>query len=368
LARIFTGTTAEHLQTESGVVSALPFTVSVWGWADNLTTNHTLFWLGDPSGASLFHAIDLSGATANDPARAFTINGTSALAVSGNSYNANAWNHVGAIFNANADRSVMLNGGTKVNDTTSKTMTVFNRTCLGRRADSTPSDPVTGRIAECGVWNVALSDAELLMLSKGFSPLQIRPESLIAYWPILGRTSPEIDLVGRLELTVTGPPLVKEHPRIIYPFARWTSKPAVAGGAVSGSLSVTLGALTASASGTVEVAGTVARTLGTLTSASAGAVAVTGATTATLGAVTLVAAGSVGAVPILGALSSTLGAVAALATGAVAVTGVLARTLASLVLQATDHPLAPTPEGRTAHAGAESRIALARAENRTEIA
>jgi hypothetical protein len=365
LSRIFTGVTTEFLQNEAAVVPGYPFTVSVWGWADNITTNHTLWWMGDSASATHMWCIDLGGGAVGDPARVIAFaGGAAAVGATSTGYSANVWNHVAATFASATDRAIFLNGGGKVTDATSRSPLGSNRTCLGRRADSTPSDAVFGRLAECGVWNVVLTDAEIVMLSKGVSPLMVRPESLVAYWPLLGRTSPEVDLVGRLELTVTGP-LVKEHTRVIYPWARWNGKAVAAGGGVNGSLTATLGALTSVASGTVAVAGTVSATLGALTSVATGAVAVTGQTTATLGAVTLVSSGVVGSSPVLGSLTSTLGALVALATGQVAVTGVLAKTLAALTLVATDHPLAPTPAGRTAQAGAESRSALVRAENRT---
>jgi hypothetical protein len=73
-----------------------------------------------------------------------------------------------------------------------------------------------GTIAEVGVWNVALAAADFLALSKGISPLLVRPDALVAYWPLIGHASPEIDLRGRNELTVTGATQVA-HPRIMYP-------------------------------------------------------------------------------------------------------------------------------------------------------
>lgn len=73
----------------------------------------------------------------------------------------------------------------------------------------------------------------------------------------------------------------------------------------TGSLSQTLGALTVSAAGTVDVAGASGQTLAALTSSATGAVAVSGTESTTLAALTLVADGTVsGAVE--GTLSITL--------------------------------------------------------------
>lgn len=100
---------------------------------------------------------------------------------------------------------------------------------------------------------------------------------------------------------------------------------------VSGTLSVTLGAATISAAGTVAVKGTVTKTLVAATLSSAGTIAVKGASTTTLGAVTTASAGKVA---ITGAASSTLGAVTVASAGAIAVTGSASSTLGALSLSA----------------------------------
>ncbi len=75
---------------------------------------------------------------------------------------------------------------------------------------------LTGNLAEVGIWNVSLTAAELAILSKGYSPLFVGPSALVAYWPIVGRTSPEINLVGGGNGTLTGTANAA-HPRIIMP-------------------------------------------------------------------------------------------------------------------------------------------------------
>lgn len=72
-----------------------------------------------------------------------------------------------------------------------------------------------GKIAEFGVWNRILSAAEADILGKGFSPLFI-PRGLVFYAPLVGKYSPEIDIVGGGSGTITGA-TAASHPRIIYP-------------------------------------------------------------------------------------------------------------------------------------------------------
>lgn len=78
----------------------------------------------------------------------------------------------------------------------------------------------TGNIADCGLWNVTLTAAEIAALNRGARPLQIRPSALVGYWPLTGLQSPEPDLSGNKNngtLTGTtpafGPPIAQFTPR-----------------------------------------------------------------------------------------------------------------------------------------------------------
>ena len=65
--------------------------------------------------------------------------------------------------------------------------------------------------AGAGIWNVALTAAEIASLAKGFSPRLIRPQSLAFYAPLIRET---LDIRGGLTLTDSGS-TVADHPRII---------------------------------------------------------------------------------------------------------------------------------------------------------
>jgi len=108
-----------------------------------------------------------------------------------------------------------MDGGNKGTNGSSRTPVGINTTWLGRFIDSSPQR-WSGRIAEAAIWNVALSDAEVASLAKGYSPLFIQPTALVAYWPLIGHATTEIDSVGGFGLTVTGATKAA-HPRIIYP-------------------------------------------------------------------------------------------------------------------------------------------------------
>jgi hypothetical protein len=87
------------------------------------------------------------------------------------------------------------------------------------------------KIAESAIWNVALTAAEIATLAAGYSPLFVRPQSLVFYAPIIRELN---NLKGGV-LTNNGSAAVSVHPRIIYPtpgeMRRFTT--ATGGGAVA---------------------------------------------------------------------------------------------------------------------------------------
>ncbi|PBB79080.1 hypothetical protein CK218_22280 [Mesorhizobium sp. WSM3879] len=70
-----------------------------------------------------------------------------------------------------------------------------------------------GEIAEIGHWNAQLDAAEIASLAKDFSPLLIRPASLIFYAPVVRETR---ELKAGLAGNTTGG-TVSDHPRKIGP-------------------------------------------------------------------------------------------------------------------------------------------------------
>jgi hypothetical protein len=109
------------------------------------------------------------------------------------------------------------------------------------------------------------------------------------------------------------------------------STPPAAGGGATGTLAVTLGGVTCSATGAVAVQGQAAVTLGSITASAAGTVAVAGTLGVTLGPVGVAASGTVA---VAGALGVTLDPAALAAAGAAAVTGSLSVTLGGVSLAA----------------------------------
>ena len=71
-----------------------------------------------------------------------------------------------------------------------------------------------GKLAEAAIWNAALSLEEIRALSRGMSPLLIRPGNLVFYGPLWGTSglAQEIDYVGGRVVTLNGSPPYFQHP------------------------------------------------------------------------------------------------------------------------------------------------------------
>lgn len=97
----------------------------------------------------------------------------------------NTWGHYCAVFTT-AARSAYYNGANKATTTATSVASGFTRTQIGaRRAGSVTDAFFNGRLAEVGVWNVVLTDDEVLSLADGAACSLVRPQSLVLYAPMI---------------------------------------------------------------------------------------------------------------------------------------------------------------------------------------
>jgi hypothetical protein len=188
-----------------------------WFRPDNVTADMVIMGLEtanpDSNGFFVMHFL---GTVAGDPMTAHTWNGVTDDSASQVGVAVNQWNHSVCVFASTSSRHVVLNGSkaTSSANVTAPAASIDNCRLGSYRGDALFAD---GRIADAAMWNVALSDDEIAALQKGYSPLLVRPSALVAYWPLVGRTSPEIDVRGGRNFTLTNSPTPAEHPRVIMP-------------------------------------------------------------------------------------------------------------------------------------------------------
>ena len=167
--------------------------------------------------------------TATPAAIQVTAEAGGGIAVSGSGYTINTWHHAGGVFATSTSRTAYIDGVAGSANTTSTTQAGLDNTTIGYLDIDSNFNFMSGRIAEAAIWNVVLTSDEMAVLAKGYSPLFVRPESLVGYWPLRGRYSPEIDVVGAADMTVTGA-VAADHPRILLPGAARTVAVADAAG------------------------------------------------------------------------------------------------------------------------------------------
>lgn len=156
-----------------------------------------------PYNASSFDQSRVRTRTPN-PTQLQTVNqGILATSIFGGSVAINTWTHIAGMARSSADRSVFVDAS-ETNDTTSNAgLDVFNRMQIGQ---------FQGRQANFALWSVVLTAAEIASLSKGFSPRRVRPQSLLAYAPLIREA---VEWAKGLAMSRTGPaPTYGEGPRL----------------------------------------------------------------------------------------------------------------------------------------------------------
>lgn len=99
---------------------------------------------------------------------------------------------------------------------------------IGSIDDSpTTNSQVDGRISEVCLYRGDIGTDGFAQLADRISPEMVRRELLVAYWPLLGNASPEIERINRKQGTIVGSVPKALHPRIIYPRRRSTFLPVV---------------------------------------------------------------------------------------------------------------------------------------------
>ncbi len=220
MARDFTSASSQYLSDAASFVVNAPMSIACWFNVDNVTARHFLMSVvNDTSGKGDRFSLQARGDQANDPLEFQVFEeglGQDLAVIDG--VTAGSWSHAGGSKASAGDTNVYLNGSVGTPDTAHQAVPSGINDChIGGINYVTFTSYADALIAEAGVWDAVLTSAEFAMLALGYSPLFIRLQSLVAYWPLLGRTSPEIDLVGARSLTLNSAPATADHPPVFYP-------------------------------------------------------------------------------------------------------------------------------------------------------
>lgn len=231
MARSNTGSNANRATFTGTLTTTTLATVALWFKPANLTANNNLYFQTS-AGFDQYYGLIYDGANLNGLGDNVVLAETSqgatgqADAVSPAGGVAGEWMHCAAVFNGPTSRQAFLNGVGGTVNTGNFTPTAASH--LHITSLSTFS-PMNGSLAEVGVWNVALTADEILALSKGYSPLFIRTNQLMGYFPLWGRGT-ETNIITRSSLTAVGTLLYDVHPKILMPTSTLVGFPGTIGG------------------------------------------------------------------------------------------------------------------------------------------
>jgi hypothetical protein len=214
MAQDFDGTD-DYIEAALGANYDVPKTLACWFNSDLTNSRRNLICLATGLIGSLESPVLALQVESTATIRAATSSATGQnSAVTTDTFTLANWHHAAARFAGAASRIAYLDGVASVEQTTSRaTGGNLDSLTIGRGAGGTynPSIPFNGRIAEVGVWDVALSTAEIASLARGFKPSQIRPDKLLFYLPFVRDVQ---DVRSGLTYTTSGP-VVAVHPRRI---------------------------------------------------------------------------------------------------------------------------------------------------------
>lgn len=211
MAYEFNGTT-QYLSVASNPAT-LPFTLYGKAITTSATADATILALGLSSvtnGGT--YRIYFNGSGASDPVAMQISNASFAYqANSSSSFSTSVWQDVVGSAVATNSRTVWLNGANKGTQTDNATEQTRDRIGIGALVRSNVIGYLPGQAAEIAIWEVALTDAEVTSLSKGFKPHRVRPQSLIFYAPLVRNIQ---DVSGALAITNNNTATVANHPRV----------------------------------------------------------------------------------------------------------------------------------------------------------
>ena len=218
MAYEFNGTN-QTITASAAPVTAEPLTICAWFYPTRNTARTVIVSLCDTTGGApgsqMFYALIEDGTAVGDPICATKQNGVSVVAeaVSTSGFSTNSWNHGCAVFTSTTSRTIFLNGGSSATNSTNVTTNIntVDKTAIGCLGRSPNTAFFQGRVAEVGIWNAALTAAEVASLAKGMTCDKVRPQSLVFYAPIVRDLT---DQKGGLTITNNNGATVANHTRV----------------------------------------------------------------------------------------------------------------------------------------------------------
>jgi len=210
MAYQFASASSQYLSTSTTPVTAAPMTISCWSNHGTYVTNRALVSIETGTTTSIF--LFYIGNDANLYFFVQNSAGTFGQSGGGLIVPTDSWNHCAAVTSASNSRLTYLNGNPSTTDTTNIVPSDIAQIKIGARKTTGSVDLLNnGLIADVGIWNVALTVAEIVSLRKGMACDKVRPQSLVFYAPLARDL---IDVRGGRAITNNNTATVANHTRI----------------------------------------------------------------------------------------------------------------------------------------------------------
>ena len=195
-------------------VSSTPLSFACWFNTTNTTAIQALMCVNATAGTER-HVLYARGDVAGDPIRMQSSTGTAGNADTTSGYSSGIWTHACGVVSSSSSRTAYINGGSSATNSTNVPFSnaLVQASIGAQRFNAFPSGTsfTTGLIAEVGIWNVALTAAEIASLAKGMTCDKIRPQSLVFYAPLVRDL---IDQKAARAITSNNGATVATHPRV----------------------------------------------------------------------------------------------------------------------------------------------------------
>jgi len=218
MAYSYNGSNQYHGRGDTCGLSDYPLSVGLW-FNNPLTQSYSYCFSLIRTASPSLHQFNLVVRSSGE-FRAYSRDGGGAsFAAASATANADTWHHGLAVFVGTHDRRCYLDGGNQGTNSTYRDPWeggYLDATWLARGYGGQYSN---SKLAWAGLWDAALDDADAAALGKGWHPTLIKPQNLVAFWP-LGGLDPQDpkDRWGGYDLTAYNAPTEVDHPAgLLYP-------------------------------------------------------------------------------------------------------------------------------------------------------